>query len=150
MHRWYNIGCVLITVACALLVTGCAAPLLIASAVPLGGAAAQVGTSSYVNGELRVARHVTMDDAWTATHMALEQLELTIHTERIGERRRYIMARDGNRHPEMKIRLDRRSRVLTKISIRVGMIGDLSVSNQLIHQIDEMLEAMEATDHTTD
>jgi hypothetical protein len=113
---------------------GCAAPL--AMAAPLGMDAARVGANAYTRGELRVARFATLEETWQATHLALERLQLTVHTERIGERRWYIMAKDENHGPEMRISLDRRSPVMTRISIRVGIFGDPAVSNQIVRQID--------------
>ncbi len=49
------------------------------------------------------------------------------------------MARDENRYPEMKIQMDRRSPVMTRFSIRVGVLGDPSVSNLLMRHIDQVL-----------
>ena len=122
----------------ALIPAGCAAPLL-ATAAPIGVAAAKAGSSAFTHGELRVARYATMDETWQAVQLALERLQLTVHTERIDERSRYLMAMDEKYWPEMKIRLDRRSPVMTKISIRVGLLGDPAVSNHLLRHIDDFL-----------
>lgn len=116
---------------------GCAAPL-VASAAP---AAARAGTSAFVSGEMRIARKASMAETWQAAHDALATLELDIKITRCSDRRRYIMARDGDRGPEIRIQLDRRSPVLTKISIRVGFFGDAAVSRVIVQQIDAQLAA---------
>lgn len=126
-----------LALATVLLLTGCATPLI--AAVPLGMDAARAGATAYTRGELRVARYATLEETWEATHEALNRLQLVVQVERVGERRWYVMAKDENRGPEMQIRLDRRSPVMTKINIRVGVLGDPAVSSQLLRHIDASL-----------
>lgn len=134
MLRALLILCALIM---SLLLVSCAAPLM--AAAPLGFDAARAGASAYSRGKLRVARYATLDEAWQASHDALEQLQLVVHVQRTGQRRWYVMAKDENRGPEIQISLDRRSPVLTRISIRVGILGDLAVSSQVLRHIDAAL-----------
>lgn len=117
------------------LTTGCAAPILLATA---GASAARAGTSAYANGELRAARLTTMDETWEAIHELCEELQIEIETVQKQPRSWYLMAREPG-GPEIRFRIVRRSEVMTQIRIRIGFIGDAATSRLVLERLDAKL-----------
>ena len=71
--------------------SGCAAPVVIASAaVP----AVQAGTEAFVRGDLESAQIATMEAIYAATEHALTDLEFRIVTKKMGKNAAYIRAKE--------------------------------------------------------
>lgn len=132
--------------------TGCAVPVAVATSAGLG--AAQAGTSAWANGELRSASYADLDSVFDAVTLAMTDLEVEIVTERRNRRRAYIMAKEPG-GPELRISMRRRTPTLTRIGVRVGMIGDLPSSRAVMlrirhHLPPENVAASEQVDGTAD
>lgn len=113
----------------ALLLQGCGAPLVIASA---GLGALQTGTTAFIRGELESAEPYPLDVAHQAARDGLVDLRLPIVSERITRNSAAIIASEtGGR--AVKIYLERKSPVVSKINIRVGVWGDQAMS-RLVQQ----------------
>jgi hypothetical protein len=124
---------------CAALVGGCAESAVIAAAgVTAGFGLAQGQAEAFINGELKAARMVSIDLASDATIAALYELQVPIYTRRIGDYDRYIRGHaEGG--PEIKISLKAKSPLITKIEVRIGLMGDQAVSRLVLARIDEHL-----------
>jgi len=133
--RWFLSGCLL---PAALTLAGCAAPLVMSA----GMTAAKAGAGTYVGRELRTARHVTIDEAWLASHRALDDLELEPETTVIRDRSRYVVAREPG-GPRFRITVERKAPLATRIRIRVGFIGDVALSRLTMRRIDHHLAGIE-------
>jgi hypothetical protein len=131
MHSLARLFCTASLFLMAGLSGSCAAPF----AVTAGMAAAQAGSGAYTGGELRAARYATLDQTMEAVYATIDDLELEILTERTRTRSRYIMAKE-QRGPEFKITIERKSRMATRIRIRVGIIGDVALSRLTMRRID--------------
>ena len=130
-----------LTLAGALIwaMVGCAESAVIAAAgVTAGFGLAQGQAEAFINGELKAARMVSMELAWDATFSALDELEVPIRTTRRDEDDSYIRGR-AEIGPEIKIQLKEKSPLITKIEIRVGMMGDQAVSRLVLARIDHHL-----------
>ena len=111
--------------------SGCAAPVVIASAaVP----AVQAGTEAFVRGDLESAQIATMEAIYAATEHALTDLEFRIVTRSVGKNAAYIRAKElGGR--AVTVEFERRSPQVTKTTIRVGVWGDQAISRLLLGEI---------------
>lgn len=131
------IACTLLTGAS--LVGGCAESAVIAAAgVTAGFGLAQGQAEAFINGELKAARMVSIDLAADATVAAFAELQVPIYTMRKGDYDRYIRGHaEGG--PEIKINLKAKSPLITKIEVRIGLMGDQAVSRLVLARIDEHL-----------
>jgi hypothetical protein len=129
--RFASSACLCLVV---LALSGCAAPIIVTAGV----AAAQAGTGAYASGELRTARHVTMEQAWQATLLALDDLEVETLTTVIRSRSRYVAAREPG-GPRFRVTVERKAPMATKFRIRVGFIGDVALSRLTMRRIDYQL-----------
>jgi hypothetical protein len=81
---------------------------------------------------------VSIDLAADATVAAFDELQVPIYTKRRGEFDRFIRGRaEGG--PEIKISLKAKSPLITKIEVRVGLMGDQAVSRLVLARIDQHL-----------
>jgi len=113
---------------------GCAAPIVATA----GMGVAQAGTGAYVAGELRAARHITLDEGWQAAQLAVDDLGLDRENTVIGERRRYVLASEP-RGPRFRITVERKAPMATRFRVRVGLIGDVALSRLTMRRIDHHL-----------
>ncbi len=95
------------------------------------GDGAGAGAFSYITRDLKATYNVNMDTAWPATLRAIEQLNLTVESENIDSLGGDLAVKraDGT---DVKIRLKPLSESSTRISIRVGWMGN-KIKSVLIH-----------------
>jgi hypothetical protein len=117
---------------------GCAAPVVIASA---GTSALQAGTSAYINGELDSAQIAPMATVYAAALDALSDLQFPLSSSRMISSRAGINAQEVNGR-SIRIELTAKSPVVTKINIRVGLVGDQAVSRLLLAEIQARCPAV--------
>jgi hypothetical protein len=105
--------------------SGCA-PTTIGS-----GDEAGVGVFSYITRDVKATYHVNIDKAWPATLKAVAQLNLTVASEHIDPLSGALAVQraDGT---EVNIHLTRLNPSTTRISVRVGPIGN-KIKSVLIH-----------------
>jgi hypothetical protein len=117
---------------------GCVAPTIIASA---GANALQAGTAAFINGELDAAQIAPLEDALAAAVGTLQDLKFgAIHTRR-GEHSVTVYAQETNGR-EVRIILVPRSPLVTKINIRVGLMGDQAISRLLLAEVQARCPAV--------
>ena len=109
-------------VAVSVCFSGCAA-------VVLGGAAAGA-TYTYIKGWMEKDYPVNLKRAYNASIHAASSHDLRIIEKGIDVTVAYVTAKGAKR--EVWIKLRRKSRHVTKISVRVGLIGDKEAS-KIIH-----------------
>jgi hypothetical protein len=121
---------------------GCAESAVIAAAgVTTGFALAQGQAEAFIRGELKAARMVPMDDAWSAVVAAMNEPQVPIQTVRRGEYDAFVRGRaEGG--PEIKVQVKAKSPMISKFEIRIGMAGDQAVSRLIMSRIDEQLGIM--------
>jgi hypothetical protein len=109
---------------------GCAAPpIIVASA---GVSALQAGSTAYVRGELESADAVPLRAFHAAAMQAMDDLHFPIVDARVATRFAQIRGREiGGR--AVRIDLEKKSPMVTKLNIRVGIFGDQAIS-RLIQQ----------------
>lgn len=126
----------------------------------------QAGTSAFANGRLDAAREATLELAWEAVRRAMGDLAFApVDTWTSGDTPggpadayhqpltapvpndgapagAFFLARaDGG--GEIRIRLISKSAAVTKISIRVGLLGDQALSRLILETIDGHLASDE-------
>ena len=109
--------------------SGCPAAVLIG-----GGAAAGGGSFAYIKGELKSTEEVSLNRAWKATQMAMDDLEF--HTT--GKEKDAFDAElraSGVGGKKIKVALKKISDTSTEIRIRIGTFGDKSLSKQILEKI---------------
>jgi hypothetical protein len=111
-------------------VGGCAAPPVVMASA--GSSAFELGASAWITGKLEAAEPHAMPDVHRAAEDVLHELGFIGVRGRLYEVTGWVHARslDGR---TVRIRMQRTTRGLTKLSVRVGVFGDQSVS-VLIHQ----------------
>lgn len=114
------------------LITGCAA-------LAVGGAAvgAGVGTYYYISGELKTDYPASFDDVWTACEKTVADMRGTEVSRSKEIARGEITALINNE--EVKIDVTYKSKDLTTVAIRVGLMGDKLASQFLHDKISEHL-----------
>ncbi|MFN0134039.1 MAG: DUF3568 family protein [Phycisphaerales bacterium] len=118
---------------------GCATPVIIATA---GMSALQAGTAAYIDGRLQAAHVVSLGDAYAAASAALVDLKFNILSSKVREGSALIAAAEDDGRG-IEVSLSRRTARVTKVSIRVGLFGDQSVSRLLLAQYEGRLPAPE-------
>jgi len=109
-----------------LISTGCPALLV--------GGAAGLGTGAYVGGELKSTQEVSLNRAWKATQMAMDDLKFHI----TGKEKDVFDAKltaSGAANKKINVSLKRLSNNLTEIRIRVGIFGDEPLSRHILEKI---------------
>lgn len=108
---------------------------MIASA---GVSALQVGTAAFINGELEAAFARPLPEMFTASQEALDDLKFPLVTSRLGEFNAYVYSKEVQRR-RIEITLAKKSDMVTKINIRVGVFGDQSISRLILETIQSRL-----------
>lgn len=119
------------------LLSGCGieTAAIAAAGATAGFGLAQGQAEAFINGELKAARMVRLDDAWRATRAALHELHVPIKGERRAEFDGFVRGRaEGG--PEIRIQVKAKAPLITKFEIRVGIIGDQAVSRLILARID--------------
>jgi hypothetical protein len=122
------------------LVGGCAESAVIAAAgVTAGFGLAQGRAEAFINGELKAARMAPLDQTWQAALAAMRELQVPVKIERHSQYHAYLMARaEGG--PEIKIHLKAKGPLITKIEVRIGIMGDQAVSQLVLARIEHHLD----------
>jgi len=116
-----------------LICIGCPAAVLVG-----GGATAGGGAVAYIKGELKTTAQVSLDRAWKATQMAMDDLEFMV----TGKEKDVFDAEltaSGAVDKKIKVALKKISDTRTEIKIRVGAFGDKSLSQQILETIKKRL-----------
>ncbi|HOP46909.1 MAG TPA: DUF3568 family protein [Desulfobacteraceae bacterium] len=111
------------------LISGCAA-------VIAGGAGA--GTVAYIKGELQTNLDASLEKSVEATKLAVDNLKFIKISEQVDSLTGEIIARTAQ-DKKITIKLNKFTEKTTKISIRVGVFGDQSLSQSLLEEIKEEL-----------
>jgi hypothetical protein len=110
---------------------GCFAPAAIVATAGLS--AFEAGSTAFIRGELEYATKVPIESVFRASQLAMREMQFEILGERLGDQEATVRGKElGGRG--IRIDLERKSPVVTKVNIRVGVFGDQSVS-QLIQQV---------------
>lgn len=120
------------------MLSGCTAAAVATVAGTAGIGLAQGQAEAFINGELKAARMVSLDEVEVATLQAMKELKVEVITHRRGPIDAYIMAKSKG-GPEIKVSLKEKTPVVTKIETRVGIMGDQAVSRLVMTRIDAML-----------
>ena len=117
-----------ITLTSLTLLTGCDAPNV--------GAAAGAGGAAYVQGELKVTERVSHEVAGRAAEKALKDLKIAFIKREQDEAgiSSVIEARTAS-DQKVFVKTRRISDKSTEVGIRVGMIGDESMSRQILDRM---------------
>jgi len=111
----------------ALLCSLCSCAALVA-----GGAGA-AATYSFVEGKVSVTRNVSVDRAYTAAIKGCTDLGLSIEKQTKNLSEASISGKDGDR--PFWIWISSESSVRSKISVRVGLLGDRQASETIQNRI---------------
>jgi hypothetical protein len=110
-------------------------PFLISGCVPLiiGGAAAGAGTAGtffYINGELKTDYHASFEEIWTAC----EKTIAVMHGTDVVPEKEIAKGTINTKINDEKVKFDitYKSKNVTTVAIRVGLIGN-KLSSQLLH-----------------
>lgn len=101
-----------------------------------GGAAP--GRVSYVLGELRSVEEASLDRTWEAVQKTMEDLEFIITRRQKDALTAHLIARGAN-DKKIEINLKKISDGLTKVMIHIGVIGDESLSRQILEKLKHNL-----------
>lgn len=115
---------------------GCASPAMVVA--PAAVDFATLGTSAYTSGSMRAAYARPFDEVVVATRSMVSELELKILRERESDGALYISAEDLT-EVSYTIRVERRTPQITRVSIRIGWLGDQPLSTLLMDYIDSRL-----------
>jgi hypothetical protein len=121
--------------------TACAPPMLLASA---GFQALSNGTAVYVNGELEVAYRVPMLEVWAATRAAVDEMQFAIVDARIRSDYKALLFAEEFSGRSMTIAVTARTPVVTKVTVRVGFVGDQSLSRLIMDRIEAKMNEQES------
>ena len=118
-----------------LLILSLFAPFLFSGCVPLivGGAAAGAGTAGtyyYINGELKTDYSASFDKVWTACEKTVADMHgiEVVPNKEIAQGTINTLINDE----KVKFDISYKSKNLTTVTIRVGLIGN-KLSSQLLH-----------------
>ncbi len=104
----------------------------------IGGAALGVGGYKFYDGQLIVIYPATLEKAFDASILAIENLEYQIY-----ERQRKLTSgkilTTGSIKDQIKLSFKYHSLEETEVSIRVGLLGDETISNKIKDKINEYL-----------
>jgi hypothetical protein len=105
-------------------------------AVAVGAGAA--GAVAYLRGELQSSVSEDVEDVILATAKAIEQLKFSQVEARKDALSGVFEARNA-RNDKIVITIDRQAEGLTRLRIRVGLIGNEAVSRSILSQINKNL-----------
>ena len=112
-------------------------PFISGCAVLLAGSAG-AGTVAYIKGGLQTNLEVPLEKSVEATKNALENLKFIKISEQVDNLTGEIIARTAQ-DKKITIKLNKVTENTTKISIRVGIFGDQSLSHSLLEEIQKEL-----------
>ncbi len=100
--------------------------------------AGAVGTVAYIKGDLEAVEAKNIDAVYAATKKALKQLGLSVTRESRDALSGIITARDAQ-DKKVTIKLNTTTEGATKISVRVGLFGNETMSNLIYQKIHDNL-----------
>lgn len=107
--------------------------------VVVAAGAVGAGAVAYVRGELESSLEASLDEAYAAAQRALTQLEFAkIEHGRTGVDARLVHRTALDKRVEIKLR--KVTERLTKIEIRIGIVGDQELSLTLLDKIRDELD----------
>lgn len=116
--------------------TGCTAPVLLATA---GVSAVEATAGAYVNGRFVVAERATPDAVHKAALDSLRDLQFEIDREDADDDEIEIVARTMDRSSVI-VTIERKTPIVSKISVRVGTLGDQALSQLIMSNIQQRLK----------
>lgn len=111
------------------------APALIATA---GFGALQTGTEAFIRGELESAVANPMAEVFAAGEAALLELQFKVTNSKLGKDNGYIRAKESQGR-KIVVDVEKKSDLVTKINIRVGLFGDQAIARLILSHIQEKL-----------
>jgi hypothetical protein len=98
------------------------------------GAGVGIGTYKYIEGRLEREYPLSFSRAWDATNSALANLQISISDSTRGETKGTIdsVRKDGKK---VIVAIKDRGQSVTTISVRVGLMGDRSLAEQVHDEI---------------
>jgi len=114
------------------------AALACASCVPVVVGGDSGYNVAYVAGELQAREDITIDEAWTGTQSALEELGLTI-IDRQKDGLKALLKAYGSESRQVTVRMENAGERSTIFKIRVGTFGERSESFVILDKIEEQL-----------
>lgn len=121
-------------VASGMLLSSCAAPVMIAAGPALG--LAQYGTTTFVRGISTTVFAVESEQIIDATQRMITDLGLTIKADRVDKSTRYFRVED-DRGTEIKVWITRNTPKVTMLEIRVTFWGDEPYSSLILDQVKQ-------------
>lgn len=118
--------------------SGCA--LFIGAAV---GAGVGVGAIKYVKGEVEGTYAATMGTTWVACQNALKEVGIKIIGSMKEKPNHWMIKGRTEGGDEVKVNLDALSDKVTKVSVRVGRLGDKNLSTRIHSAISRRLGALD-------
>jgi len=85
---------------------------------------------------MKTIETISLDDAWTATQNALQDLHFTTAEKKKSARSAQVRARSIRERP-IQITLKKQAEDLTEIGIRVGIFGDEVTSHLILNKIKD-------------
>ena len=106
----------------------------------IGAAAAAVGAGTYyyVKGDLERNYEAPMDKTWEATIKSIEELKLTVESQKHDARSGVIKGKMAD-EKGFEINLKRMGENLTEVGIRIGTFGDRVRSEAIHNKIHSVL-----------
>jgi hypothetical protein len=111
---------------------------LLSGCVVVAAGAAGAGAVAYVRGDLESNVPASLDDVFRATQRALGRLEFARISEKKSSVDAVLVSRTAL-DKKIEIKLERTSDQLTQVRIRVGLIGDESLSLAILDKINAEL-----------
>ena len=104
------------------------------------GAAAGAGAAgyAYVSGELKTTQSNSLDQVWSATQSAMNDLEFPIVSRKKDALQAELVARNSA-DKKIVVDLKKVSDTATEIRIRVGAFGDEAISRTILEKIQSHL-----------
>lgn len=103
-----------------------------------GGAAAGAGTAAYVHGDLDKILQADYSEVWDASQDALEELNIKITEKEEKTNQGVIKGRMAD-DKSVSIRITPQTKGNTKLSIRVGVVGNEEESRKILDAIEARL-----------
>jgi len=103
-------------------------------ALLLVGAAAGAGTAVYVNGEMSSEEAIPFDRAWNAAQAGVKDMQYAITEQQKDAGAAKLTAR-GAGDKKIEVKLEKVSGTVTRFRIRVGLVGDKVISNQILEKV---------------
>jgi hypothetical protein len=120
---------------------GCAESAIAAAGATAGFGLAQGQAESFIRGELKAARMAPLNMVHEAVVHAMTDLQVQVHRDRLSQYDAALGAKaPGGR--EVKIYLKADSPVMTRITVRIGLLGDSAVSSLVMQRIDAALDSL--------